>query len=99
MNPKEYRKLRQELLELGQVELMNLAFEQKENFCILFGHCPFGIKYKGMLFCVSELLRRGCQREQSQKEEAHDSIKQSNRDQLHLTRDHDCEHQGVFLWD
>jgi hypothetical protein len=56
-------KFRFELKQLKTVNLLTMAFSQKERNCVLSGPCPFYLSYRGHGFCVSELLGESCQAE------------------------------------
>jgi hypothetical protein len=53
--------LRAELRQMAKRDLYRMAFEQKENRCLLYGPCPFLLFYQGVRFCVSEILGKGCE--------------------------------------
>jgi hypothetical protein len=59
----EVLEARFELRGLRPKRLMSLLMTQKMGRCVLKGNseCAFLIKYKEFGFCVSELLRHGCQ--------------------------------------
>jgi hypothetical protein len=50
-----------ELRNMGKGDLLALALNQKISRCILYGNCPFYVKYKGFTFCIPEVLHHGCQ--------------------------------------
>jgi hypothetical protein len=50
-----------ELRNMGKGNLLALALKQKISRCILYGNCPFYVKYEGFTFCVPEILHHGCQ--------------------------------------
>jgi len=55
--------IRSELLRLKPGHLLTLLMTQGMERCVLKGNseCPFFLKHKKYGFCVSELLRYGCQ--------------------------------------
>jgi hypothetical protein len=52
---------RAKLRRMAKANLLKMAFCQKEKNCALGGACPFLLEYQCILFCVSEILRQGCQ--------------------------------------
>ena len=52
---------RTELTRMAKANLLKMALCQKEKNCVLGGICPFLLEYQDILFCVSEILGRGCQ--------------------------------------
>lgn len=49
---------------MGKGGLFNLALNQKMSGCVIGGSpCRFYLQYNGSNFCVSEILREGCQLE------------------------------------
>ncbi len=68
--------LKSELRRLAKGDLLKMVFGQAEKNCILGGTCPFLLNYQQILFCVSEVLRQGCQMEKLRallsSEDAHD---------------------------
>lgn len=42
---------------------MEMAFNQKEEKCILGGLCPFLLHYQGVRWCISEILGYSCSKE------------------------------------
>jgi hypothetical protein len=40
---------------------------QKESKCLMHGFCSFLFKYEGYTFCLSEVLRQGCEIENLEK--------------------------------
>ncbi len=55
---------RAELRQMAKVNLLRMAFCQKEKKCVLGGVCPFLLEYQCILFCISEILGQGCQIEE-----------------------------------
>jgi hypothetical protein len=53
-----------ELTRMAKASLLKMAFRQKEKNCVLGGNCPFLLEYRSILFCVSEIMGKGCQVEQ-----------------------------------
>jgi hypothetical protein len=79
--------LRKELRHLTGKELLEMAFKQKEKDCVLGGVCQYKIVYKGTGFCISEILRKGCEIEYLRKlvaDEDAKSGKQSEEEHLQL---------------
>jgi hypothetical protein len=57
-------KARGELRSMGKEGLFNLALNQKMSGCVIGGSpCRFYLQYNGTSFCVSEILREGCELE------------------------------------
>jgi hypothetical protein len=56
-------KLKAELRKMTKGDLLRMVLSQKERKCLLGGVCPFLFEYQRTLFCVSEILGRGCQME------------------------------------
>jgi hypothetical protein len=64
----DIQKVRAELRSMDRVDLFNLALNQKMSRCIMGGNpCRLYLQYKGSYFCVSEILREGCQLEKLEK--------------------------------
>jgi hypothetical protein len=55
---------RRELRTMSVEDLFNLTLNQKMSGCVIGrGPCRFYLQYNGSSFCVSEILRMGCQLE------------------------------------
>jgi hypothetical protein len=66
MPGEEILQARAELTQMAKANLTKMAFGQKEKDSLLGGGtCPFLLHYRSILFCVSEILRQGCQIEKS----------------------------------
>jgi hypothetical protein len=63
MDQLDIYKFRKELRNLTDKELLEIAFKQRERSCLLGGLCHYKITYKGVGFCISELLGKGCEME------------------------------------
>ncbi len=51
-----------ELRRMSRMDLFELALNQRMSNCLVGGRpCAFLLQYKGSNFCVSEILREGCQ--------------------------------------
>ena len=56
-----FSKVRTELKRMKKRDLLDLAFQQKKRWCdIGASECSFFILYKGLSFCLTELLGQGC---------------------------------------
>jgi hypothetical protein len=53
--------LKAELRKMKRGDLLRMGFNQEEKNCLLGGVCPFLLEYRCILYCVSEVLRQGCQ--------------------------------------
>jgi hypothetical protein len=52
--------VRAELKRMKEKDLLDLAFQQKKRWCnIGASECSFFIQYKGLSFCLTELLGQG----------------------------------------
>ncbi len=54
-------KLRAELRRIRKGDVLRMVLNQKEKKCLLGGVCPFLLECQRILFCVSEILGKGCQ--------------------------------------
>ena len=55
-------KARYELRRMGARDVFKLALSWKISYCLVGGRpCRFLLQYKGSIFCVSEILAKGCQ--------------------------------------
>ena len=53
--------IRIELRRMKKKDLLDLAFQQKKRWCnIGASECSFFIQYRGLNFCLTELLGKGC---------------------------------------
>jgi len=52
---------KEELRKLKKGDLLKMILNQRERKCVLGGACRFLLEYRRILFCVSEILGRGCQ--------------------------------------
>ncbi len=56
-----YNMIRTELRRMEKRDLFKLTLHQKMGWCnIGFRECDFFIQHKGLGFCLTELLGRGC---------------------------------------
>jgi len=63
-------KARYELRRLSTGDVFKLALNWRISYCLIGGKpCGFLLKYKGSIFCVSEILGKGCQVERSMQSE------------------------------
>jgi hypothetical protein len=53
--------LKAELKKMTKGNLISMVLNQRERRCVVGGVCPFLLEYRCILFCVSEVLRQGCQ--------------------------------------
>lgn len=64
----DFRKIRIELRKMTKSELFKLVVNQRISKCIIRdGFCPLLFKFKGLNFCVSELIGESCQDEKIKK--------------------------------
>jgi hypothetical protein len=61
MTAEKVYKARAELRRMTKSNLLKMAFHQKEKNCVLGGACPFLLEYQSILFCISEIMGKGCQ--------------------------------------
>ncbi len=55
-------KARHELRKMNRGDLFKLALNWKISYCLIGGRpCRFLLQYKESIFCVSEILEKGCQ--------------------------------------
>ena len=55
------RVVRTELKKMKKKDLLDLVFQQKKGWCNVGAcDCSFFIQYKGLSFCLTELLGKGC---------------------------------------
>jgi len=59
--------VRTELRRLGKKHLFHMLMNQKESECLLNGLCSFRFEYKGYIFCISEVLGKGCESQRLKK--------------------------------
>jgi len=73
-------KSKNELRKMSRGELFRVALTQRMSNCIIGGKaCGFHLQYEGSNFCVSEILREGCQVERlGQSEQVHDEKEEVN---------------------
>ena len=70
-------KLKEELRKMTKGDLLKMVLNQKERKCVLSGVCRFLLEYRRILFCVSEILGRGCQVERQQLDSGQDAQSES----------------------
>jgi hypothetical protein len=57
----QYNMVRAELKKMPKRDLLKLAWQQKKGWCNVGAReCGFLIRYKGLGFCLMELLGKGC---------------------------------------
>ncbi len=55
-------KARYELRRMSAGDILNLALNWRISYCLIGARpCGFLLQYKGSIFCVSEILGKGCQ--------------------------------------
>ena len=59
--------VRTEIRRLGKKNLFKMLMNQKESRCLLYGLCSFRFEYKGYIFCISEVLGKGCESQKLKK--------------------------------
>ncbi len=74
-------KLKAELRKLRERDLLRMVLNQKEGKCVLGGVCRFLLEYRGILFCVSEILGQGCQVEKQGLDSGQDAQSESEGSQ------------------
>ena len=58
----DIRKARYELRRMSTGDVFKLALNWRISYCLIGGRpCGFLLQYKGSIFCVSEILGKGCQ--------------------------------------
>lgn len=71
---------RDELRRMGMKDLLRLASRQKISECLVGGRaCGLYVCYKEFHFCISELLRKGCIYETSEKLKTKTDIKEGDK--------------------
>ena len=78
--PMDALKVRIELQRMSVGDLFRLTLDRRMSYCLIGGRlCGFYLHYKGSNFCVSEILREGCQVERlGQSEQVHDEKEEVN---------------------
>ena len=73
-------KARYELRRMSTGDVFKLALNWRISYCLIGGRpCGFLLKYKGSIFCVSEILGKGCQVERlEQLEQLYDEEEKVN---------------------
>ena len=73
-------KARYELRRMSAGDIFELALNRKISYCLIGGRpCGFLLQYRGSIFCVSEILGKGCQvGELMQSEQLHDEAEKVN---------------------
>ncbi len=76
----DVHKARYELRHIGKRHLFRLVFAQRISGCLIGGQvCGLCLHYKGLNFCVSEIMGEGCELEKSaQLEETYQREKEIN---------------------
>lgn len=74
-------RFKEELRKMKKGDLLKMAINQKEKKCVLGGVCRFLVEYRRILFCVSEILGRGCQVERQRLDSGQDSQSESEKSQ------------------
>ena len=68
--PMDALKVRIELQRMSAGDLFRLTLDRRMSYCLIGGRlCGFYLHYKGSNFCVSEILREGCQVERLEQSE------------------------------
>ena len=68
--PMDALKVRIELQRMSVGDLFRLTLDRRMSYCLIGGRlCSFYLNYKGSNFCVSEILREGCQVERLEQSE------------------------------
>jgi len=74
-------KLKAKLRRMTKGVLLRIVLSQKERKCLLGGFCPFLFHYRGILFCLSEVLRQGCQVERQKLDSVQEAQSESESSQ------------------
>ncbi len=72
-------RFKEELRKMTKGDLLKMVLNQGERKCVLGGLCRFLLEYQRILFCVSEILGRGCQIERQTLHSGQDGQSESER--------------------
>ena len=70
-----------ELRKMRKGDLLRIVLSQKERKCLLGAVCPFLFEYRRILFCLSEVLRQGCQVERQRLDSVQEAQSESESSQ------------------
>ena len=70
-------RFKEELRKMKKGDLLKMVINQRERKCVLGGLCRFLLEYRRIIFCVSEILGRGCQVERQKLSSGQDGQNES----------------------